>query len=232
MEPKIEFEKKANGLLWPYYQGQKARSSSSLVKILKKIEYADKQIPERILLIAAKNGELFHQVIQDFFVQTGLEPSYLTSLKASPKLLNKLQKTICFLEKNEQLLSSRCLVGTEKLHYTFYKDTLIATYVDLEFTDFIVELKTNNVIMHESPLTRLSFQIQLLIQHLCTKKDVYLLWSTENKVIFHKFQISDNLLKVLDILIDLVKKTDQYTLLEKRKIVEKILNDYSPCRLF
>ena len=188
MEPKIELKENANGLLWPYYQGQKAWSPSSLVEILKKIEYADKKIPEHILLIAAKNGKLFHQAIQDFF-QTGLAPSHSTNLKMNLKTLNKLQKTFSFLEKNAQLLNNRCFVDAERLHYAFYKDVLVATYVDLEFDDFVVELKTNNIKMHESPLTLLSFQIQLLIQHHCTKKDVYLLWSTEDRVIFHKFQI-------------------------------------------
>jgi hypothetical protein len=92
-------------------------------------------------------------------------------------------------------------------------------------------LKTNNIKMHESPLTLITFQIQLLIQHLCTKKEVYLLWSTGNGVIFHQFKISDDLLKVLDTLIDLVKKGDSYSAEKKREIVKQILLDYSPRRL-
>jgi hypothetical protein len=80
-------------------------------------------------------------------------------------------------------------------------------------------------------LTLLTFQIQLLIQHLCTKKEVYLLWSTGSGVIFHQFKVSDSLLKVLDTLIDLVKKRNDYSLEKKREIVENILLDYSPCRL-
>jgi len=38
-------------------------------------------------------------------------------------------------------------------------------------------------------------------------------------------------LKVLDTLIDLVKKKDDYSLEKKREIVKKILLDYSPRRL-
>lgn len=230
MEPKIELRENKNGLLWPYYQDEKARSASSLTEILKQIEYGDLQIPEFVLQIAARNGKLFHQIIQEF-IQKGPDSATSTDWKVSEKVRQKLHETIDFIEQNRQILNSHCFLGSERLHYTFYKGVLIATYTDLEFEDYIVELKTNNIKMHESPLTLLTFQIQLLIQHLCTKKEVYLLWSTGNGVIFHQFQVSDSLLKVLDTLIDLVKKKDDYSLEEKRKIVEKILLDYSPCRL-
>jgi hypothetical protein len=143
----------------------------------------------------------------------------------------KLHETIDFIEQNRQILNSNCFLGKERLHHAFYEGVLVATYTDLEFEDYIVELKTNNIKMHESPLTLLAFQIQLLIQHLCTKKEVYLLWSTGSGVIFHRFQVSPSLFKILDSLIDLVKKKDIYTLKEKRAIVEKILLDYVPQRL-
>ncbi|RHZ37190.1 hypothetical protein [endosymbiont GvMRE of Glomus versiforme] len=224
---KITYEVKENGLLWPYYQGKKAWSPSSLIEILKLIEYGDKQIPEYVLRKAADNGKLFHQIIQKF-VQTGNSP---TQKVISLSVQKKLKETICFLEQNKKNLGSKRFLRSEKLHHTFYKEVLIATYVDLEFDDCIVELKTNNIKMHESPLTLLAFQIQLLIQHLCTKKEVYLLWSTGDGVIFHRFQASPSLFKILDLLIDLVKKKDTYTLKEKRAIVEKILLDYVPHRL-
>ncbi|CAG8730746.1 10471_t:CDS:1, partial [Racocetra persica] len=63
----------------------------------------------------------------------------------------------------------------EKLHHVFYKDELLATYVDLEFQDYIIELKTSNIKANDSPLALLIFEIQLLIQYLCTGKNIYLL---------------------------------------------------------
>lgn len=224
----IIYKTKANGLLWPYYQEKKAWSPSSLVEILKLIEYEDKQIPEIVLQRAARNGKLFHQIIQEF-IQNGAD--LVPGPEISPRIQKKLQETICFLEKNKKLLNNNCFLGSERLHHAFYEGVLIATYIDLEFADCVVELKTNNIKMHESPLTLLAFQIQLLIQHLCTKKEVYLLWSTGNGVIFHRFQPSQSLFKILDSLIDLVKNKDVYTSKKKRTIVEKILLDYVPHRL-
>ena len=66
-------------------------------------------------------------------------------------------------------------MGSEELHYVFYKDELLATYVDLEFEDHIIELKTSNIKANESPLALLIFEVQLLIQYLCTGKNIYLL---------------------------------------------------------
>jgi hypothetical protein len=232
VEPKIELKENKNGLLWPYYQEVKALSASSLTEVLKQIEYGDLQIPEYVLRIAALNGKSFHQIIQDYF-QKGPNSSSPSNWEVNEKVYKKLHETIDFIEKeeNQQVFSSHCFLGKERLHYTFYKEVLIATYTDLEFEDYIVELKSNNVKMHESPLTLLTFEIQLLIQRLCTKKEIYLLWSTGSGVIFHQFKVSDSLLKVLDTLIDLVKKKDDYSLEKKREIVEKILLDYSPRRL-
>ena len=232
MEPKIELRENRNGLLWPYYQEEKALSASSLTEVLKQIEYGDLQIPEYVLRIAALNGKSFHQIIQDYF-QKGPDSLSPSDWEVNEKVYKKLHETINFMEKNRQILNSHCFLGKERLHYTFHKEVLIATYADLEFEDYIVELKSNNVKMHESPLTLLTFEIQLLIQHLCTKKkkEIYLLWSTGSGVIFHQFKVSDSLLKVLDTLIDLVKKKDDYSLEKKREIVKKILLDYSPRRL-
>ena len=143
-----------------------------MVEILKLIEYEDKQIPEIVLQRAAKNGKLFHQIIQEF-IQTGA--NLTQGPEISPKIQKKLQETMYFLEKNKKLLSNHCFLGSERLHHSFYKGVLVATYIDLEFADCVVELKTNNIKMHESPLTLLTFEIQLLIQHLCTKKEIYLL---------------------------------------------------------
>lgn len=233
---KIELVELDNGLLWPYYNEEKAWSASSLVSILKEIEYGDKQIPEFVLKRAANNGKIFHQIIQKFIqgerkTVNFLDDLTISNFSISEKTQQKLQETIEFLFQNQKLLSIHSFLGSERLHYDFYKGVLVATYTDLEFQDCIVELKSNNIKMMESPLTLLAFQIQLLIQHLCTKKDIHLLWSTGDGVIFHKFQISDKLLKVLDDLIDIVKNKNVYSFQEKRNIVEKIFEDYSPTRL-
>jgi hypothetical protein len=228
MESEIKEMENENGLLWAYYRGEKALSPSSLVEILKLIEYENKQIPRHVLQKAAENGKLFHQIIQEF-VRTGNDLTQKTKISFSVQ--KKLQETIFFLEQNKKILDSNRFLKSEKLHHTFYKGILIASYVDLEFDDCIVELKSNNIKMHESSLTLLAFQIQLLIQHLCTKKEVYLLWSTGSQVIFHHFQVTRGLLKVLDTLIELVQKKDSYNLEEKKAIVEKILLEYSPCKL-
>ncbi len=230
-EEKIEFKERENGLLWPYYQGKKAWSASSLISILKQIEYEDKKIPIFVLQKAAKNGKLFHEIIQNF-IQSGSDLPNYSDLKISTKTGEKLKETIEFIKRNNQVINAKCFLGSERLHYTFYKGILLAAYVDLEFNNnYIVELKTNNGSMNESPLTLLAFQIQLLVQHLCSGKEVYLLWSTGNGVTFHKFSISNKLLKAFDILIDLLKKKDDYSLIEKRKIVENILGSYSPEKL-
>ena len=161
------------GRLWPYHGGKKALSASTLTKILREIEY--EEIPEYILLKAAERGKNFHDTIQAF-VQNGNYPPFV-DLVVTAKL-NKLDKrvheTINFLKKNKSLNLGR-FMGSEKLHHVFYKDELLATYVDLEFHDYIIELKTSNIKANESPLALLIFEIQLLIQYLCTGKNVYLL---------------------------------------------------------
>ena len=227
MEKKVTFKINSGGLKWPYYRGEKAWSPSSLVEILKLIEYEDKQIPEIILQKAAQRGKIFHQAIQEF-VQTGKA----SHSKDSPSICQKIQETIGFLQtRKTSFFQKQSFLASEKLHYTFHKNILIATYVDLEFSNCVIELKANNIKMYQSPLTLLAFQIQLLIQHLCTQKAVYLLWSTGQGVIFHRFKISPELLEILDILIDIGKKKDTYTPTKKRAMVEKILLSYTPQRL-
>src|SRR6185437_101879 len=185
--PEIEFlviEK--TGRRWPYCDGKKALSASTLTRILREIEY--EEIPEYILLKAAERGKNFHDIIQEF-VQNGNHPPFVDLIEINK--LNKLDKrvheTINFLKKNESLKLGR-FMGSEKLHYVFYKGELLATYVDLEFHDYIIELKTSNIKANGSPLALLIFEIQLLIQYLCTGKNVYLLWSTGEGIIFEEFK--------------------------------------------
>jgi hypothetical protein len=161
------------GLLWPHYKEKKALSANTLTKILREIEY--KEIPEHILLRAAQRGKSFHKTVQEF-VQTGTYPAFvdLAEKDIINNLDRKVHETINFLKKKNPLELGHFL-GSEKLHYVFYKGELLATYLDLEFQDHIIELKTNNVKINESPLALLIFEIQLLIQHLCTGKNIYLL---------------------------------------------------------
>jgi len=214
------------GLFWPYYQTKKAWSANTLTKFLKEIEYSE--IPPHVLQRAAQNGKLFHQIVQEFF-QQGTCPSFvdLVALETLSKLDLKIHETINFFRKRK--FSSFC--GSEKLHYVFHKGELLATYIDLEFQDYIIELKTSNFKTNKSPIARLIFEIQLLIQNLCTGKDIYLLWSTGQGVIFNKFQVSDKLLKILDILIDLARNENNYSLNVKKVIIQEIINNYIPPKL-
>src|SRR5581483_12261247 len=163
------------GILWPHHKNKKALSASTLTKFLREEEF--KGIPKYILLEAAERGKVFHKTIQDF-IQTGKHPSFvdLTVVDKLSKLEQKIHETINFLKKNDSLEINDFL-GIEKLHYVFYKGELLATYLDLEFKDRIVELKTSNTKANKSPLALLIFEIQLLIQYLCTHKlkKVYLL---------------------------------------------------------
>jgi hypothetical protein len=140
---------------------------------LREIEY--KEIPEYILIRAAQRGKSFHKTVQEF-VETGNYPTFvdLAQKDVSSNLDKRVHETINFLKKNNSLELGKFL-GSEKLHYVFYKGELLATYLDLEFQDYIVELKTNSIKIKESPLALLVFEIQLLIQHLCTGKNIYLL---------------------------------------------------------
>ena len=161
------------GRLWPYHGGKKALSASTLTRILREIEY--EEIPEYILLKAAERGKNFHDIIQEF-VKNGKHPSFvdLVEIKKLNKLDKRVHETINFLKKNESLKLGR-FMGSEKLHYVFYKGELLATYLDLEFQNYVVELKTSNIKANKSPLALLIFEIQLLIQYLCTGKNIYLL---------------------------------------------------------
>ena len=214
-----------SGRLWPYHGGKKALSASTLTRILREIEY--EEIPEYILLRAAERGKNFHDIIQKF-VQDGNHPPFVDLIEIS-KLSNldkRVHETINFLKKNKPLKLGN-FIGSEKLHYVFYKDELLATYVDLEFNDYIVELKTSNIKANKSPLALLIFEIQLLIQYLCTGKNVYLLWSTGEGIIFDEFQITPHALKILDTLMELVKNVDTYSPQMKKAIIQKILSNYS-----
>jgi|SRR5437763_9573610 len=134
------------------------------------MEYSE--IPLFILQRAAKNGKIFHQTVENFF-HTGIYPSFVDIVETETlsKLDLKIHETINFLKKEK----TGSFLGSEKLHYVFHKGELLAAYADLEFQDCVIELKTNNIKTSESLLTRLIFEIQLLIQHLCTGKNIYLL---------------------------------------------------------
>lgn len=213
------------GRLWPYHSGKKALSASTLTKILREIEY--EAIPDFILLRAAERGKNFHDAIQEF-VENGNHPAFvdLPEFKKLNNLERRIHETVNFLKKNKSLDLGRFL-GSEKLHYVFYKDKLLATYVDLEFHNHIIELKTSNIKSSKSPLALLIFEIQLLIQYLCTGKNIYLLWSTGEGIIFNEFQITPNSLKVLDMLMELLQNEENYSLEMKKAIIKEVLNNYS-----
>jgi hypothetical protein len=183
------------------------------------------------LLKAAERGKKFHEIIQEF-VQTGNHPPFVDLVVKNN--LNSLDKrvheTINFLKKNKSLNLTYYL-GNEKLHYIFYKGELLATYVDLEFKDYIIELKTSNIKSSKSLLALLIFEVQLLIQYLCTGKDIYLLWSTGEGLIFNKFQVSSYSLKLLDMLIDLVHNKDDYSPTVKKTIIQEVIKKYSPPKI-
>lgn len=169
---KVEIQRLESGLLWPFCGNSKALSASKLTNFIKTIEYQD--IPEFILKLAATRGKIFHKTIQTYF-QKGIYPSFVDE---EGNNLNKTQKriheTINFLRK-KKLLKPSTFLGAEELHYTLHKKELIAAYSDVSFADYIIELKTSNIKTKNNPLLLLVFDIQLLIQHLCTKKDIYLI---------------------------------------------------------
>ena len=158
---------------------------------MREIEY--KEIPLHILLKAAERGKKFHEIVQEF-VQTGNHPAFVDLVENSSlnQLERRIHETVNFSKKNETLNSARFL-GKEKLHYVFYKGELLATYIDLEFHEYVVELKSNSIKvkglnfdqdkvcldkfdkLFNTPFALLIFEIQLLIQHLCTGKNIYLL---------------------------------------------------------
>jgi hypothetical protein len=240
----VSLLKLETGRIWPHHKGKKALSANTLTKVLREIEY--KEIPLHILLKAAERGKNFHEIIQEF-VQSGNHPDFVDLVENSGlnQVERRVHETVNFLKRNGSLKSARFL-GSEKLHYVFYKGELLATYVDLEFHDYIVELKSNRIKVKELSFDQdkvcldtfdklfatssalLIFEIQLLIQHLCTGKGVYLLWSTGEGIIFNKFQISQHSLKILDMLIDLVRNESIYSPQIKKIIVQEILDKYYP----
>lgn len=213
------------GRIWPYHGGKKALSASTLTKILRDIEY--EKIPDFILLRAAERGKNFHDAIQEF-VEKGNYPSFvdLPEFKKLSNLDRRIHETINFL-KTKKSLNLKKFLGSEKLHYVFYKEELLGTFVDLEFDNHIIELKTSNIKSSSSPLALLIFEIQLLIQYLCTGKNIYLLWSTGEGIIFNEFQITPNSLKVLDMLMELLHNGENYSLQMKKAIIKEVLINYS-----
>ena len=231
-EEEVKLLRLETGLLWPHYKDKKALSASTLTKFLREEEF--REIPKYILLAAAERGKVFHKTVQDF-IRTGKHPPFvdLAVVDKLSKLEQKIHETVNFLKKNDSLELNGFL-GIEKLHYAFYKGELLATYLDLEFQDCIIELKTSNIKANKSPLALLIFEIQLLIQYLCTgkKKNIYLLWSTGQGVILNRFQVSDYSLKILDVLIEFARNNDSYSPAIKKAIILEILNKYySPKKL-
>lgn len=218
-----------SGLLWPFSGSKKAWSANTLTKFIKELEYGS--IPDYILQAAAERGKVFHQVVQDY-LQSGNYPSFVDQSKLLnlSQLDSRIYETINFL-KGDQTFQSSSFLGSEQLHYTFYKGELIATYTDVVYQHCVVELKTSNIKANNSSLILLSFEIQLLIQHLCTGKNVFLLWSTGKGIIFNKFKASDELLKILEMLIDLAYNQEVYSINCKKLIANKIIDLYRPRQL-
>lgn len=233
MEPtkEVEIILLDNNIFWPFYNKKKAFSANSLTKFIKEIEYKD--IPDYIMQLAIKKGKLFHETVQEYF-HTGKYPSFI-DLAKNPLSLRKNEKriyeTIVFL-KEHNLLKNSIFIGSEELHYTFFEGELIASLVDVHLDDCIIELKTNNLSYYQkNPLSLMTIEIQLLIQNLCTKKNVYLLWSTGEGVVFSKFEINKQLLSILSLLIDTAKKIEPLTAEEKEIVIKKILSIYTPIKL-
>jgi len=211
------------GLLWPYFMEKKALSASSLTKNLRELEY--EKIPKHILEKAATRGKKFHKTIQDF-IEKKIYPEFINEIDINIQnnLDRKIYETINFLRKSS--LELKNFIGSEKLHYIKYKEIVLATYLDLEFEEFVIELKTNSLQTNKNSLSFLIFEIQLLIQSLCTGKIIYLLWSTGKGIIFNKFKITNKILKILDILIDLNLNEEIYTKEKKSLIIKKIKDEY------
>ena len=202
----------------------------------------EQKVHETINFLKKKNSlelKRRHEELMNILDACQKEPQ---SPKRDEKI-DRIKKDIAELEneiKNPISVKNNFL-GKEKLHYAFYKNELLATYVDLEFSDHIIELKSNSIKLKGgqiaeagweilsgslSPVGLLIFEIQLIIQSLCTGKDIYLLWSTGKGVIFSKFELNDYSYKVLDMLIDLVKNEETYSLPVKKTIIQGIVDQY------
>ena len=108
--------------------------------------------------------------------------------------------------------------------FLFYKGFFLATYLDLEFEDFIIELKTNNKKAKDSIITLLTFEIQLLIQYLCTNKKIFLFWITDDGIFFDEFRITKGLFDLLDMLIKFNVESDKFSSLKERDLrIKKII---------
>lgn len=223
----IKIQRLESGLLWPFYKNNKAWSASKLTNFIKMIEYKD--IPAFILNLAATRGKIFHEVIQTYF-QNGNYPSFVdTEGEKLNKTQKRIKETIIFFKKTN-ILKPSVFLGAEELHYTLHQEDFIAAYSDINFADYIIELKTSSIKTKDSVLLLLVFDIQLLIQHLCTGKDVYLVWSTGEGMIFNKFKKNLNLLNILNILIAVAREEEKkpYSEEEKKEIIKKILEIYQP----
>jgi len=218
------------GLRWPFFgknENKKALSASSLTKILREVEYGE--VPEHILLSAANRGKLFHETIQGL-LEKKLDIKQVEEIYKqceNKRLKKQIKETVIFIKNNNLIFNLKNLIGCEMLRHEFYKNELLASYIDIEFEEHTIEMKTNSVMTKKRPLILLTFKIQLLIQFLCTKKKTFLLWSTGEGIIFEKFQIEEKLVDILDELIENINNYPNYSLEEKKNIVERILNDYN-----
>lgn len=216
----IKLSQKA-GIPWPYFEEKKALSSSSLTDVLKEIEYRDKKIPKFVLLKAAENGKVFHKSIQKF-LEEGNEDWY-KSFSLSKKTIDKIEETLSFFKSN----NFKGFLSSEVLYHAFYEGDFFASYVDLDFEEHAIELKTNNIVINESKISVLVFRIQLLVQSICTKKKIYLLWSTGYGVYFEKFKPEEEIFEVLKILIDILRNKEIYSFEAKKEMIEKVVTVYS-----
>lgn len=212
----------SSNLLWPYLivggkeKKIKALSASTLTEPLKLVEYEEKEIPLFILKKAAANGTIFHKTIQ-YFIEKKYENSddlissilekVNTNNNIGVILRRKIKDSINFI-KSEEKFNSENFLKSESLHYCLHDNVFFASYSDLEFENFTVEMKTNNLKTMKSPLSVLILQIQLFIQSICTGKDVYLFWATTEEVIFKKWEYDEQMFEIVDFLVEMARNKD------------------------
>jgi predicted RNase H-like nuclease (RuvC/YqgF family) len=116
------------------------------LKDVSNLEKIEKKIHETINFLKEKNSSELkrkHEKLMNILDACQKEPQ---SLERDEKI-DRIEKDIAELEKEiENPISFKNnFLGKEKLHYAFYKNELLATYVDLEFSDHIIELKSNSI---------------------------------------------------------------------------------------
>jgi hypothetical protein len=69
----------------------------------------------------------------------------------------------------------------------------------------------------------MALEIQMIVQKICTGKDVYLLWSTGEGVIFEKLKTSDLSLKSLSSLVEFKLNEEKLSEEEKKNRMKEII---------